>query len=172
MALWYKGPNPTVDLVMFFNNNDSKKVLLIQRDTEPFKGYWALPGGFIDGQSQKGEIFMPIETAQEAALRECKEETNIDFEGDIHRVGIYEGHQRDPRDTLEAWTRSHAFMVHAPVAFPTLPQAGEVKACQWWDVQDIIRGTIAMAFDHGSIVQDAMDISVKISEMSVNNVSY
>lgn len=161
MALWYKGANPTVDLVMRFTEGKTDQILLIQRDTEPFKGYWALPGGFIDGDSQKGDVFHPIETAEHAALRECKEETNIDFTGDITFVGMYEGNQRDPRDTLEGWTQSHAFTVNVPEAFSTLPQAGEVKACQWFDVSELVSGKIAMAFDHQKIIQDAIEVNLQ-----------
>ncbi|MCH7631544.1 MAG: NUDIX hydrolase [Proteobacteria bacterium] len=47
MPYTYKYPRPmvTVDVVLFAL--DRKRVLLIKRDREPFKGRWALPGGFI-----------------------------------------------------------------------------------------------------------------------------
>ncbi len=48
---------------------DKGKILLIKRNREPFKDYWGLPGGHIDGE----------ETTEHAIIREVKEETNLDF---------------------------------------------------------------------------------------------
>ena len=45
------------------------KFLVIMRLHEPFKGFWALPGGHID----------PGETPEQAVIKEVKEETNLDF---------------------------------------------------------------------------------------------
>ena len=48
MSYEYEYPHPavTVDVVVFTIENDDLKVLLIERDLEPFEGQWALPGGF------------------------------------------------------------------------------------------------------------------------------
>lgn len=46
-----------------------RKVLLVKRNTEPFNGYWTLPGGHIDFK----------ETAEQAVIREVKEETGLTF---------------------------------------------------------------------------------------------
>ena len=43
----YARPALTVDCVVFGLDDGDLKVLLIQRDLEPFAGKWALPGGFV-----------------------------------------------------------------------------------------------------------------------------
>ena len=49
MTYTYDFPHPavTVDIAVFTVDNDGLAVLLIKRAAEPFKGYWALPGGFV-----------------------------------------------------------------------------------------------------------------------------
>ncbi len=65
----YKHPRPalTVDCVVFGLDEQALKVLLIQRDIEPFAGQWALPGGFVRLD----------ESLEQAALREPEEETGL-----------------------------------------------------------------------------------------------
>ncbi len=70
MAFTYEHPRPalTVDCVVFGMDDEDLKVLLIQRDLDPFKGRWALPGGFVN----MGE------SLDEAARRELQEETGLE----------------------------------------------------------------------------------------------
>src|SRR3972149_4154901 len=65
-------------------------ILLIKRDTAPFKGYWALPGGRAE----------PGETVEQAIVREVKEETGLDVAivrkiGEYHEQGIQGGVEYD-----------------------------------------------------------------------------
>lgn len=61
----YQNPIPSVAILAI---NEKNEILLTQRAVEPGKGYWCLPGGFIElGES-----------AEEAVIRELKEETNLD----------------------------------------------------------------------------------------------
>ena len=78
----YRNPTPTVDIVILKEND----LLLIRRGREPFRGKWALPGGFIEYG----------ETAEEAAVREAAEETGltVELEGIL---GVYSDPNRDPR---------------------------------------------------------------------------
>lgn len=63
----YDNPRPTINVVI---ENKNKGILLAKRIFEPYKGYWDIPGGFI----QTGE------TWQEAAKREISEELGIDVD--------------------------------------------------------------------------------------------
>ena len=69
-----KNPLLTVDTVI----TQSNSVVLIRRKNPPFKGSWALPGGFVEYG----------ETVEMAAIRETKEETGLDVELD-GIVGVY-----------------------------------------------------------------------------------
>jgi len=77
-----KYPSVTVDAVIIEN----ERILLVKRKYDPFKNYWALPGGFIE----LGE------TVEAACIREVKEETNLDVEFKSF-FGAYSNPKRDPR---------------------------------------------------------------------------
>lgn len=73
----------TVDLVI---KRSDGSIVLVKRAFDPFKGYWALPGGFLKfGKS-----------VEETAIREAKEETGLDIEIE-DLLGVYSGPERDPR---------------------------------------------------------------------------
>ena len=85
----YKNPAVTVDIVAFTLLR--AYVVLIKRKNDPFKGMWALPGGFIEYGK---------ETIEQAAAREFEEETNMSwgkykYEPVLHSV--YSDPNRDPR---------------------------------------------------------------------------
>lgn len=75
----FERPSVTVDMLIFTVTDEEKKsyrklpekvlrLLMIKRGDHPYIGQWALPGGFAQMD----------ESLDEAALRELKEETNID----------------------------------------------------------------------------------------------
>ena len=79
----YKTPSITADIFIF---DENLNFILIKRKNDPYKDYWALPGGFVEyGES--------VETA---AIREAKEETSIDVEL-MDLVNVYSEPDRDPR---------------------------------------------------------------------------
>ncbi len=126
-------PPLAADCVVF---DAQGRLLLIKRGREPFKGRYALPGGFV-------EIG---ETVEAAALRELKEETGID--GRILRlIGLYSDPGRDPvRHTVAA-----AYLVE-PLTTDAVG-GDDADAAEWvaeW------RG-LALAFDHSLIAADAVN---------------
>lgn len=78
----HKNPTPTVDTII----QKGTKVLLVERKRDPFKQMMVLPGGFIN----EGE------RAEDAAIREVKEETSLDIVLD-NILGVYSDPSRDPR---------------------------------------------------------------------------
>ena len=79
----------TVDCVVFGFDEGELKVLFIQRGLAPFKGQWALPGGFVRVN----------ETLDNAARRELSEETGLKnvFLEQLYTFGEV---KRDPRERV------------------------------------------------------------------------
>ena len=125
-------PALTVDCVLF---DPQGRVLLIRRKNEPFRGGYALPGGFVDVG----------ETVEAACRRELFEETGLTVKG-LRLIGVYSDPHRDPR----GHTVSAAFL--ASLDEPTTPQAGDDAAAAEW-IADW-RGK-TLAFDHAQILDDA-----------------
>ena len=83
----YKNPLPVVDVIILHKNS----IVLIKRKKQPFKGMWALPGGFIEYG----------EEPYRAAIREAKEETRLSIVlKDKKNVFAYGSPKRDPRGHL------------------------------------------------------------------------
>jgi 8-oxo-dGTP diphosphatase len=84
----YRYPRPalTVDAIVYVKDTDPFSVLLIRRGNEPFKGKWALPGGFIEIN----------ELLQESCIRELREETGVGLE-EMRQFRVYDSIDRDPR---------------------------------------------------------------------------
>jgi len=125
-----KTPLVTTDGVVFHDNG----VVLIRRKNEPFKGQYALPGGF----AEIGE------TIEDACRREMKEETGLDI-SNLQLIGVYSRPDRDPR----GHTISVAFLGEADVSrLRAGSDAAEAEVVENWAEQDL-------AFDHREIVEDA-----------------
>ena len=122
----YRNPTPTVDIIIYKEEN----ILLIKRKNPPYG--WALPGGFVD----EGE------TVEQAAVREAKEETDLDVELE-ELLYVYSDPQRDPRQH----TLSVVFTAQAD---------GEPKAAD--DATDLgyfsLDALPALVFDHARITND------------------
>ncbi|MET9183251.1 NUDIX hydrolase [Kitasatospora aureofaciens] len=127
----------TADAVVF----RQESVLLIQRADEPYKGSWALPGGYVD----EGE------TTRKAAARELEEETGIvAAPEELVQVGAYDAPDRDPRERVV----SVAYLLE--VASGQQAVAGDdAAAIAWWPLRELP----LLAFDHSAIVADALRLS-------------
>jgi 8-oxo-dGTP diphosphatase len=125
-------PAVTVDVVIFRLHEDVLKVLLIRRAFPPFKGKWALPGGFVNIN----------ETLEEAALREMEEETGV---RDVYLEQLYTfgDPKRDPRG------RVITVAYFALISKDLEVRAGEEAThAEWHPVEKIPD----LAFDHNKIL--------------------
>jgi len=129
----------TVDAVVLTMHARELHVLLIQRGRDPFRGRWALPGGFLE----------PEEDLEAAARRELAEETGIALPcGALRQVGAYGSPGRDPRGP----TVSIAFAAIVPDLFGVGAGGDDAAAARWFPVL----GLPSLAFDHDAILRDAL----------------
>ncbi len=135
----YKYPRPavTADCIVFTKEN-TPKVLLIERGSDPFKGCWAFPGGFLNMD----------ETTEQCAIRELKEETGLEVTR-VQQIGTYSKVDRDPRG--RTITVAYLAIVDAPVAVTGQDDAANAE---WWPLSDLPH----LAFDHFDIMQDAIRV--------------
>lgn len=146
MSVNYSYPRPVfcVDSVVFAYQGgsiDPTHFLVIKRGGEPFKGQWALPGGFMDDN----------ETPSRASRRELIEETGLDLNPD-NCLGVYEDgeKQRDPR---QPYVNSIAYIYNVYGDFPEIEAGDDAKEVKW---QPLTKENIEnLAFDHTQIVMDA-----------------
>ncbi|WP_372916928.1 NUDIX domain-containing protein [Salegentibacter sp.] len=126
----------TVDIAIFCNANNKINVLLIKRKNDPFKGQWAIPGGFVEED----------ENLEDAAKRELAEETGIKVKT-IEQVKAFGAPGRDPRGR----TISIAFL--GWIDCEDNPVAGDDAAeAKWFELDDLPE---ELAFDHAKIIQTA-----------------
>ncbi|MCP4852799.1 MAG: NUDIX hydrolase [Actinomycetia bacterium] len=133
----------TVDVVVFTIVDDVLQVVLVRRGEPPFKDRWALPGGFVRED----------EAPREAARRELAEETKLGLKPDkLEQLRTYGEPDRDPRMrvvTVAYWT------IQADVG--DLAGGGDAAEAALVPVVEIEREERKLAFDHRTIVLDAVD---------------
>ena len=129
----YANPSPTTDVIV---HAPGRGVVIIARANIPL-GY-AIPGGFID----EGEW------VEDAAIREMKEETNLDVVLD-GLLGVYSRPDRDPRHH----TMTTVFVGH-PVDPDALRAGDDAGAAAWYDPHYPPQ---PMCFDHGVVLADFCD---------------
>jgi len=131
-----KTPYLTIDAVVIKN----KKILLMKRKNEPFKDYWAIPGGFVE----RGE------TLRKAVKREALEETGLKV-SPKKIIGFYDNPKRDSRGHVIAL----AFLC-MPKGGKLKPQPEEVSDVRFFPVKEIRK--LKIAFDHRKIIRDALKV--------------
>jgi len=110
------------------------KILLVKRGREPYKGFWATPGGYIDWD----------ESAEETVKREVKEETDLDVTS-VKLFNAYTDPARHPKQTMAL-----AYIVQVK---DDEPKAGDdADAVEWFDLDKLPE---SMAFDHRKLIADA-----------------
>lgn len=116
------------------------KVLLIERGHEPYKGKWALPGGFMEWG----------ESCEQAAARELEEETSLK-NVELKQLGVFSKPGRDPRGTIV----SVAFWGVVDERAAAQARGGDDAArAEWFDLER----TPPLAFDHGDILAAARSL--------------
>jgi 8-oxo-dGTP diphosphatase len=124
----------TVDAVIIYNNG----IVLIRRKNEPFKGHYALPGGFVEYG----------ERVEEALVREAKEETGLDVRP-VKLIGVYSRPDRDPR----GHTVTVAFLC---IGEGNLKAGDDAKEVFVFPVEEALK--LPLAFDHREILRDALKL--------------
>ncbi len=133
----YPKPSVTVDIIVLAWDGEQLLLPLVQRGADPFKGAWALPGGFLNLD----------ETLEEAARRELSEETGVEV-GTLVRCNLRDDVHRDPRGRVLS------------VPYVTVVRAEDVSPEYGDDASDgglfpLSNLPAQLAFDHLDILMDA-----------------
>jgi len=135
----YDWPRPmvTVDAVVFGFFDGGIKVLLVKRKKEPFKGMWALPGGFVGID----------EELEDAVARELAEETGI-VGVELEQMRTFGKVGRDPRG------RQITVVYMGLMQRKQRPRAGDdAGEAKWFDIEKLPR---RLAFDHNEVLAFAI----------------
>jgi 8-oxo-dGTP diphosphatase len=134
----YPHPAVTTDIVIFTIRDERLKLLLIRRGGSPFKGKWALPGGFVGID----------ESLEDCARRELEEETGVSgvYLEQLYTVGAPD---RDPRERVI----TVAYYALIPSDKLAIRAATDAEAVGWFALDELPE----LAFDHAGIVAVARD---------------
>ena len=132
----------TVDMAILTIRDEALCALVVKRGGEPFKGCWALPGGFVEHD----------ETLHDAAARELEEETGVaTAEVAMEQLATFGDPDRDPRARVVsvAWL--------AVVPEDVTPLAGSDASEATWKPVDWLLSRRRLAFDHADILEQALE---------------
>ncbi len=131
----YDWPMPmvTVDATVFTFLNNKAKLLLIKRGNEPFKGKWAIPGGFIEID----------EELEDAVARELAEETGL-TNVPLEQMRTFGRCGRDPRGRQI----TIVFMGIVPSSRNKVKGGDDAAKANWFDIEKLPQN---MAFDHDEV---------------------
>lgn len=148
----YARPSVTVDLVILTVVDRDLKVLLVHRAEHPFKGRWALPGGFVrvsDDRKDQGEDL------DAAAVRELEEETGLSHATSgrifLEQVRTFGKPGRDPR--MRVISVAYYALVR-PTLVHLVRAGGDVSKARWFSAAEL--PAEGLAFDHHEILDCAV----------------
>lgn len=128
----------SVDAVVFGYEEGKISVLFIKRKYEPYKGSWAIPGGFI----------LENETLEDAVQRELAEETGVQINY-LEQLYTFGNPQRDPRGRVISIAY---FALVKPNTFK-IKASTDAEDVKWFHLDDIPE----LSFDHKEILQVAIE---------------
>lgn len=146
----YTPPTLTVDAVIFQVNNNTLEVLLLKRPNEPFKGEWALPGGY----NAKGE------TTTDALERVVFQKTGVKIKDDLRYI-----EQLYTFDTINRDPRGHAVSVAYMGCGRNITYNEDLEVA-FFDVNKIPK----LAYDHANIIKYAKERL--IAKMTYTNSAF
>ena len=126
----------TTDVVILTIKDDKLKVLLVKRANEPFKGKWALPGGYV----------RISETLDDAALRILKEKTNVQ---NIYFEQLYTFGDPLRHPAARVITCAYFALIRSDDIVLSFEENTEITEVKWHPVNSLP----ALAFDHKEIIE-------------------
>jgi len=129
-----------VDAIVFgYNKEDGVRLLLIKRKYNPFKGEWAIPGGFV----------LDNESLEDAVERELQEETGVKINY-LEQLYTFGKPDRDPRRRIISVAY---FGLVKSSQFEKLNAATDAEEAQWFNINELPK----LAFDHQEILKMAIE---------------
>lgn len=147
----YNWPRPmvTVDAVVFTMSEGRTQVLLVNRGKEPYKGKWAVPGGFIEID----------EELEDAVARELAEETGLTGV-QLEQMRTFGKCGRDPRGRQI----SIAFTGIATEGQDSIHAGDDAAKAKWFDINKLPEN---LAFDHNEMIKCGIE-NLKQNSMGQN----
>jgi 8-oxo-dGTP diphosphatase len=134
----------TVDLAILTVRDSRLQILLVERAVNPFRGKLALPGGFLATEDEDLDI---------AAARELAEETGLEADHlHLEQMRTYGAPDRDPRRRVV----TICYLAVVP-NLPSPTAGGDARAARWVPVDTVLDYRVEIAFDHRSIITDAVE---------------
>lgn len=135
----YKRPNATVDVAIFAVRDGGLHVLTVKRSEHPFKGWWALAGGFVDVDRDRD--------LRDAAFRKLREKTGVESPY-LEQYATFGGRDRDPR----GWSITTVYFSLLPGAAIAAGSCAGAEEAKWARLD--VNGGVGepLAFDHAEIL--------------------
>tara|TARA_A100000171_G_scaffold52081_2_gene68950 strand:- start:427 stop:1116 length:690 start_codon:yes stop_codon:yes gene_type:complete len=129
-----------VDAIVFgYSKEEGVSILLIKRKYDPYKGAWAIPGGFV----------LDDESLEAAVARELQEETGVEINY-LEQLYTFGKPDRDPRKRILSVAY---FGLVKSKQFEKLKASTDAADAAWFNYKKLPR----LAFDHKEILKMAIE---------------